>query len=118
MAAQAGRFMRPGLGALRHRRLDRQMMRRHAPRQPRASQSSRGNFSAAGRAVSAMCARRQAGHQQPASMPGTGTTGGKAVHQQGPSAASAMAQPKAAPQRVHRLMAQPCDRNYSSCVIS
>jgi hypothetical protein len=118
MAARAGRFMRPGAGALRQRRLDRQMMRRPAPHRPRASQSSRGNFSTAGRAVSAMCARRQAGHQQLASMPGTGTTDGKAVHQQGPSAPSAMAQPKAAPQRLHWLMAQPCDRNYSSCVIS
>jgi hypothetical protein len=99
-------------------RLDRQMMRLHAPHGTGAPQSSAGNFSEAGCAVSAMCARRQAGHQQPASLPGTGTTGGIVVHQQGASHRSAMAQAKAAPQRVQSLMAQPCDRNYSSCVIS
>jgi hypothetical protein len=36
---------------------------------------------------------------------GTGTTGGKVVHQQGASLPSIMAQPKLAPQRVQVLMA-------------
>jgi hypothetical protein len=48
---------------------------------------------------------RQAGHQQEASTPGTGTIGGNSVHQQGPAAPSTMAQPKLAPQRVQVLMA-------------
>ncbi len=57
-----------------------------------------------------MCARRHAGHQQRASVPpapGTGTTGGSAVHQQGWSGAapSAIAQLKVAPQRVQVLIA-------------
>ena len=52
-----------------------------------------------------MCNFRQAGHQQPASTPGTGTTGGSSVHQQGPALPSAMAQPKLAPQRVQVLRA-------------
>jgi len=40
---------------------------------------------------------------------GTGTTGGNAVHQHGPSPPSAIAQPKDAPQRVQVLMAQPAE---------
>lgn len=47
---------------------------------------------------------RQAGHQQLASTPGTATTGANVVHQQGPSSASAMAQPKVAQQRLQTLM--------------
>jgi hypothetical protein len=38
---------------------------------------------------------------------GTGTTGGKVVHQQGSVPPSAMAQPKGAPQRVQMLMPSP-----------
>lgn len=62
--------------------------------------------------LAAICARRQAGHQQAApapapALPGTGTTGGSSVHQQGWSGAlpSAIAQLKVAPQRVQVLMA-------------
>jgi hypothetical protein len=52
-----------------------------------------------------ICNLRQAGHQQAAALPGTGTTGGNSVHQQGPAPPSTMAQPKLAPQRVQVLMA-------------
>jgi hypothetical protein len=56
-----------------------------------------------------ICNLRQAGHQQEASTPGTGTIGANSVHQQGPGPGpappSAMAQPKLAPQRVQVLMA-------------
>jgi hypothetical protein len=40
----------------------------------------------------AMCARRQAGHQQPTAWDGTATAGGSAVHQHGPSLPSVIAQ--------------------------
>ena len=55
----------------------------------------------------AICACRQAGHQQPtAALPGTGTAGGRATHQQGPLACgSVWPHWKVAPQRVHTLMA-------------
>jgi hypothetical protein len=59
----------------------------------------------------AICCSRQARHQQAAaaaawaaSGAGTGTTGGKALHQQGPLPPSAIAQEKAAPHRVQILM--------------
>jgi len=65
-----------------------------------------------------MCARRQAGHQQLASIPGTGTAGGSSVHQQGPVLPSTMAQPKLAPQRLQVLIVLPRDRILLSCVIS
>ncbi len=81
---------------------------------------------------SSMCAFKQAGHQHAVSTPapvpapgtsvpatfGTGTTGDNCVHQHGPSPPSAMAQPKAAPQRLQRLIALPRDRVPVSCVIS
>lgn len=56
-----------------------------------------------------MCWRRQAGHQQPGSLPsasdwGTGTVGGNCRHQHGAPLPSAMAQLKVAPQRVQVLM--------------
>ena len=51
-----------------------------------------------------MCSFRQVGHQQAASAAGTGTTGGRATHQQGSAVPSAMAQVKVAPQRVQILM--------------
>jgi hypothetical protein len=54
-----------------------------------------------------MCSRKQAGHQQPVSTPGTGTTGGNRVHQHGASSPSAMAQPNDAPQRVQLLIGVP-----------
>jgi hypothetical protein len=54
----------------------------------------------------AMCCFRQAGHQQAASAPGTGTIAGNSVHQQGPAPPSIMAQPNAAPQRVQVLIVQ------------
>ncbi len=57
-----------------------------------------------------MCAFRQAGHQQAADSPGTGTAGGKAVHQHGSAAPSAIAQPNAAPQRLQVLMPPPGGR--------
>jgi hypothetical protein len=47
---------------------------------------------------------RQAGHQQPACAPGSGTAGGKVVHQQGSLPPSAIAQPNEAPQRVQILI--------------
>ena len=55
----------------------------------------------------AICACRQAGHQQPmARLSGTGTAGGRAVHQHGPLACgSVWPHWKVAPQRVHTLMA-------------
>ena len=85
-----------------------------------------------GRCCSSICAFRQAGHQHAVSAAtpvplagtaavatfGTGTTGGNCVHQHGPSPPSAMAQPKAAPQRLQRLIALPRDRVPVSCVIS
>jgi hypothetical protein len=56
-----------------------------------------------------MCAARHAGHQQPgvSADVGTGTAGGRYVHQQGwtdAGSASAMAQEKVAPQRAQVLM--------------
>ena len=60
---------------------------------------------AGGSARPAICACRQAGHQQPTALPGTGTAGGKAVHQQGPLAdGSSWPQLKGVPQSVQRLM--------------
>ncbi|CUI06409.1 hypothetical protein BN2497_7595 [Janthinobacterium sp. CG23_2] len=55
-----------------------------------------------------ICALRQAGHQQAAAPPSTGTatTGGSSVHQHGPAVPSAMAQPNCAPQRLQVLMAR------------
>jgi hypothetical protein len=47
---------------------------------------------------------RQAGHQQAAASPGTGTTAGRRVHQHGSALASAIAQPNSAPQRVQMLI--------------
>ena len=51
-----------------------------------------------------MCARRQAGHQQPTVSCGTATAGGKVVHQHGAEAPSVIAQPNWAPQRVQILI--------------
>jgi hypothetical protein len=51
-----------------------------------------------------ICRCRQAGHQQPACSPGSGTAGGKVVHQQGSLPPSAIAQPNGAPQRVQILI--------------
>lgn len=55
-----------------------------------------------------ICAFRHAGHQHAAapSWAGTATTGGRSVHQHGPSLPSAMAQPNWAPQRLQVLMAR------------
>jgi len=55
----------------------------------------------------AICARRQAGHQQPAASDGTATAGGSAMHQHGWSLPSVIAQANCAPQRVHVLIAPP-----------
>jgi hypothetical protein len=54
-----------------------------------------------------MCCFRHCGHQQRASTPGIGTTGGSSVHQHGALPPSAIAQPNSAPQRVHLLIEQP-----------
>jgi hypothetical protein len=54
-----------------------------------------------------MCCCRQAGHQQVAGAPGTGTTAGSAVHQHGASPPSAIVQANVAPQRVQVLMRPP-----------
>ncbi len=54
-----------------------------------------------------MWARRQAGHQQPAASCGTGTAGGKAVHQHGSELPSTIAQLNSAPQRVQTLTLSP-----------
>lgn len=56
-----------------------------------------------------MCAARHAGHQQPgvSADAGTGTDGGRYVHQQGWTdawSAAAMAQEKVAPQRAQVLI--------------
>jgi hypothetical protein len=63
--------------------------------------------SAGGSGRPAICACRQAGHQQPVALPGTGkgTAGGRDVHQHGPLAdGSSWPQLKGAPQSVQRLM--------------
>ncbi len=62
--------------------------------------------SAGGSGRPAICACRQAGHQQPVAMsPGNGTAGGRAVHQHGSlDDGSAWPQLKGAPQSVQRLM--------------
>lgn len=61
----------------------------------------------AGSGSAAICACRQAGHQQPmALLPGTGMAGGRVVHQHGPLAwGSVWPHWKVAPQRLHWLMA-------------
>lgn len=59
-----------------------------------------------------MCARRQASHQHPTASAGTGTAGGNAVHQQGPGAPSAIAQPNRAPQRVQVLIVLTFEHPY------
>jgi acetylglutamate kinase len=51
-----------------------------------------------------ICRARQAGHQQPAAPVGSATAGGSCVHQHGAAPPSAIAQPKAAPQRVQMLI--------------
>jgi hypothetical protein len=61
-----------------------------------------------------MCRLRQAGHQQAAGCPGTGTAAGKAVHQHGWSPPSAIAQANAAPQRLQRLMPFPAARFHGA----
>ena len=63
-----------------------------------------------------MCAARHAGHQQPmvsaAALSGTGTAGGRYVHQHGGAGmavagpVSAIAQEKVAPQRAQLLIGQ------------
>jgi len=47
---------------------------------------------------------RQVRHQQPAASCGNGTAAGSVVHQHAPGVLSAIAQEKAAPQRVHLLI--------------
>ncbi|WP_426173257.1 hypothetical protein [Massilia sp. TWR1-2-2] len=61
-----------------------------------------------------MCCRRQAGHQQAAGAPGTGTTAGSALHQHGAAAPPAIAQANVAPQPVQVLMRPPGRRGVSA----
>lgn len=87
-----------------------------ASSQAKETDSGRAYFAgtppAGGSGRPAICARRQAGHQQPVAVAvallpgsGTGTAGGRAMHQHGPLAAgSVWPQLKGAPQSVQRLM--------------
>lgn len=83
-----------------------------ASSQAKETDSGRAYFAgvptAGGSGRPAICALRQAGHQQPVAVlpvSGTGTAGGRAMHQHGPLAAgSVWPQLKGAPQSVQRLM--------------